>query len=73
MAIERTKAESADLTVLISTQNRPDSLKETLQLLARNNIDHMRLDVLVIDNATEPTAREVTEFDVSRTFGEISP
>ncbi len=61
MAIERTKADSADLTVVICTQDRPDSLKQTLQWLAQNNIDHMRLDVLVIDNATEPTAREATD------------
>ena len=47
--------------MLISTQDRSDSLKETLQLLARNDIDRDRLDVLVIENASEPTARAVTE------------
>jgi len=61
MAIERATAEPADLTVMISTQDRPDSLKETLQLLARNDIDRDQLDVLVIDNASEPTARAVAE------------
>ena len=59
MTIERTTVKQADLTVLICTLDRPDSLRETLQLLAQNDID--RLDVLVIDNANEPTARAVTE------------
>ena len=57
MTIERTTVKQADLTVLICTLDRPDSLRETLQLLAQNDID--RLDVLVIDNANEPTARAV--------------
>ena len=61
MTIERPAEEQCDLTVLICTLDRPDSLKETLQLLALNDFDRARLDVLVIDNAAEPTARDVTE------------
>lgn len=61
MTIERPSLESADLTVLISTQDRPDSLRLTLQMLARNDFDLNRLDVVVIDNAVEPAARAVVE------------
>ena len=61
MTIERPAAEQTDLTVLICTLNRPESLKETLQLLARNDFNHARLNVVVIDNALAQTARSVTE------------
>ena len=59
--MERPKVEKVDLTVLICTQDRPDSLRLTLQMLARNEFDLNRLDVVVIDNAVEPTARAIAE------------
>ncbi len=61
MAIENTIPGHTELCVLICTQNRPDSLLQTLELLAANDIDRSRFEVIVVDNALEPTAKQVTE------------
>lgn len=61
MAFEHSNRGEVGLCVLVCTQNRPDSLLETLQLLAANDIDRGRFEVVVIDNAVEQTARQATE------------
>lgn len=61
MASKHSTHEQSELCVLISTQNRPDSLLQTLRLLAASDIDRCRFEVIVIDNAVEPTAKQVTE------------
>lgn len=58
MTIDSSTAERCDLTVMICTLDRPDSLQQTLKLLAGNDFDLARLDVLVIDNSEKCTARE---------------
>lgn len=50
-----------DLTVLICTLNRPQSLAETLSLLALNDVQSVSLDVVVIDNSSDGSARKVVD------------
>lgn len=63
---DTTNNPQTELCVLICTQNRLESLHLTLQLLAENDIERRRFEVIVIDNAIEPTAKQVTESMVDK-------
>lgn len=55
-------AELPDLTVLICTRDRPESLALTLDLLARQDLCLSRFEeVLVVDNSEAGTARSVVD------------
>lgn len=51
----------ARVTVVTLTYRRPDDLREALPLLAAAIGRHSAADLLVVDNDTEPTARQLIE------------
>lgn len=50
-----------DLTVIIPTRNRADSLCVTLECLASANCDGIRTEVIVVDNAGRDHTKQVVE------------
>jgi glycosyltransferase involved in cell wall biosynthesis len=52
---------NADLTVLICTRNRADSLRTTLELLAANQLEELRLNVIVVGNGCVDHTEAVVE------------
>ena len=45
---------TADITVIICTRNRADSLRVTLEALARANREGLRCELVVVDNGNDP-------------------
>jgi glycosyltransferase involved in cell wall biosynthesis len=52
---------SIDLSVVICTRNRPDSLAETLRCLLAADRDHLKAEVVVVDNGAGNDAQAVVE------------
>ncbi len=48
-----------DISVIICTHNRADSLRVTLEMLAAADSDGIRAEVVVVDNASSDNTREV--------------
>jgi glucosyl-dolichyl phosphate glucuronosyltransferase len=59
-------AQALDATVLICTYNRDTLLGETLDSLARCHTNRLRWDVLVVDNNSTDTTREVVTSRIAR-------
>ncbi len=53
--------EIRDLSIIICTANRPDSLRETLDGLAQCDRNGVDVEVLVVDNAGDAATRSVVE------------
>ena len=47
--------------MLICTVNRAESLRETLELLAENDLDGIRLNVIVVDNGSTDHTPQVVD------------
>lgn len=50
---------SADISVIICTRNRAESLRQTLDCLARADREGLRCEVIVVDNGGNDATREV--------------
>ncbi len=48
-----------DISVIICTANRADSLRQTLECLARADRDHLHVDIIVVDNLGQKETRAV--------------
>ena len=58
------------LSVIIPTRNRADRLKGTLRSLAQQTFEHSRFEIIVVDNGSRDTTRDVvTEF--GKEFGAV--
>jgi glycosyltransferase involved in cell wall biosynthesis len=53
--------EQPNITVIIATKNRADSLRVTLECLASANRDGIRAEILVVDNAGSDNTKEVAQ------------
>jgi glycosyltransferase involved in cell wall biosynthesis len=51
----------SSITVIICTRNRADSLTITLDCLAHARRDNLRVDIIVVDNGSTDTTKQVTE------------
>ena len=59
-----------DISVIIATYNRKDSLKETLDALSRQDFCHLSYEVIVInDGSTDGTVELLEEYSVFGTIG----
>ena len=52
---------SRDISVIMCTCKRPDSLSETLRLLAEADHTHLDVEAVVVENGPEPVSRRVAE------------
>jgi glycosyltransferase involved in cell wall biosynthesis len=50
-----------DISVIIPTQNRANSLRITLECLASANRDGIRVEIIVVDNAGQDNTKEVVD------------
>lgn len=50
-----------DISVIIPTRNRADSLRITLELLTSANRDGIHVEIIVVDNAGDDNTRDVVE------------
>lgn len=55
------KQTNTDITVIIPTQNRAESLRITLECLASANRDGIRAEIIVVDNAGSDHTKDVVE------------
>lgn len=53
--------DAPDITVIICTHGRLDSLRETLAFLARDDCGDLRVEVIVVENGGEAGTRDIVE------------